>query len=511
MDTLFTAMENDRKRDVAPLAVRMRPRTLDEVVGQAEAVGEGSWLRAAIENDALSSVILFGPAGTGKTSLAHVIAESTRATFVEVSAIGAPCPTCAGKSMRRRSGSSWEACAHPVRRRDSPVQSQPAGRASHAVEDRLVVLVGATTENPFFEVNSALISRSRIIELHSLADDEIAELVEAVPWPTIGGLPAAMLWKMRPLLPSSLWPAATAAGRCNYVELAAGMVAPGTKEAPVSITEGHGAGRRAPPRAALRQEQGHALRHHLRVHQEHAGQRSGCRRVLARPHDRRGEDPKFIARRMYIAASEDIGNADPQALLVAEAAFRAAAGHRLPGVPHQLGPGRHLLGAGAEVQQRRGRDRCGALREVPGGPVRKVPDYLRDRHRPGSENYGEYKYPHSYPAGWVDQRYLPEGLERGCFYQPGERGWEAYRTGRRPRPPGELSRGSACCARRCGRRAAAGIVLGRRAGEGAPARVPLAMPLACDTMSTSVYGMATMRTRSVEALRNLIRMTPVMV
>ena len=81
-------MENDRKRDVAPLAVRMRPRTLDEVVGQAEAVGEGSWLRAAIENDALSSVILFGPAGTGKTSLAHVIAESTRATFVEVSAIG---------------------------------------------------------------------------------------------------------------------------------------------------------------------------------------------------------------------------------------------------------------------------------------------------------------------------------------------------------------------------------------------------------------------------------------
>lgn len=155
-----------------------------------------------------------------------------------------------------------------------------------------------------------------------------------------------------------------------------------------------------------------------------------------------------------------------------------------------------------------------ALREVRNGPVRKVPDYLRDRHRPGSENYGEYKYPHSYPAGWVDQRYLPEGLERGCFYQPGRArlGGLPHRR-RRPRPPGELSRGSACCVRpHCGHRAASqASVLGRRSVEGAPARVPLAMPLACDTMSTSVYGMATMRTRSVEALRNLIRMTPVMV
>lgn len=131
MDTLFTAMENDRKRDVAPLAVRMRPRTLDEVVGQAEAVGEGSWLRAAIENDALSSVILFGPAGTGKTSLAHVIAESTRATFVEVSAIGGTVSDlrrgnrCGGEAARH-----GRPAHHPVRRRDSPVQSQPAGRAS---------------------------------------------------------------------------------------------------------------------------------------------------------------------------------------------------------------------------------------------------------------------------------------------------------------------------------------------------------------------------------------------
>ena len=166
MDTLFTAMENDRRADVAPLAVRMRPRTLDEVVGQAEAVGEGSWLRAAIENDTLSSVILFGPAGTGKTSLAHVIAESTKATFVEVSAIGGTV-----SDLRREIAEAERRLVSGGLRTILFVDEIHRFNRSqqdallHAVEDRLVVLVGATTENPFFEVNSALISRSRVVEL----------------------------------------------------------------------------------------------------------------------------------------------------------------------------------------------------------------------------------------------------------------------------------------------------------------------------------------------------------
>ena len=140
-----------------------------------------------------------------------------------------------------------------------------------------------------------------------------------------------------------------------------------------------------------------------------------------------GEDPKFIARRMYIAASEDIGNADPQALLVAEAAFRAAEVIGYPECRINLAQAAIYLALAPKSNSAEAAIDA-ALCEVRNGPVRKVPDYLRDRHRPGSENYGEYKYPHSYPAGWVDQRYLPEGLERGCFYQPGERGWEAYRT-----------------------------------------------------------------------------------
>lgn len=420
-------MENDRKRDVAPLAVRMRPRTLDEVVGQTEAVGEGSWLRAAIENDTLSSVILFGPAGTGKTSLAHVIAESTRATFVEVSAIGGTVSDLrreidAAEKRLVMGGLRTILFVDEIHRFNRSQQDA----LLHAVEDRLVVLVGATTENPFFEVNSALISRSRIVELHSLSDDEIAELVvRAVE--DARGLDGCY----------ALEEAATAAivtlaggdgrGALTTLELAAGMVAPGTKEAPVSITEAMV--RAATPHRALPYDKNKDMHYDVIsafIKSMRGSDPDAALYWLARMIDG-GEDPKFIARRMYIAASEDIGNADPQALLVAEAAFRAA---EVIGYPEcrinlaqaaiylALAPKSNSVEAAIDA----------ALREVRNGPVRKVPDYLRDRHRPGSENYGEYKYPHSYPAGWVDQRYLPEGLERGCFYQPGERGWEAYRT-----------------------------------------------------------------------------------
>lgn len=139
-----------------------------------------------------------------------------------------------------------------------------------------------------------------------------------------------------------------------------------------------------------------------------------------------GEDPKFIARRIMVHASEDVGNADPQALLVAEAAFRSA---EVIGYPECrinlaqaalyvcLAPKSNAAEAGIDA----------ALAEVRSGPRREVPSYLRDRHRPGSDSYGPYLYPHDYPAGWVDQRYLPEGLERGSFYHVSPRGWEAWR------------------------------------------------------------------------------------
>lgn len=420
-------MENDRKRDVAPLAVRMRPRTLDEVVGQTEAVGEGSWLRAAIENDTLSSVILFGPAGTGKTSLAHVIAESTRATFVEVSAIGGTVSDLrreidAAEKRLVMGGLRTILFVDEIHRFNRSQQDA----LLHAVEDRLVVLVGATTENPFFEVNSALISRSRIVELHSLSDDEIAELVGRAVEDARG---LAGCYALEEAATAAIVTLAGGDGRgaLTTLELAAGMVAPGTKEAPVSITEAMV--RAATPHRALPYDKNKDMHYDIIsafIKSMRGSDPDAAVYWLARMIDG-GEDPKFIARRMYIAASEDIGNADPQALLVVEAAFRAAEVIGYPECRINLAQAAIYLALApksnsAEVAI------DAALREVRNGPVRKVPDYLRDRHRPGSENYGEYKYPHSYPAGWVDQRYLPEGLERGCFYQPGERGWEAYRT-----------------------------------------------------------------------------------
>ena len=424
MDTLFTAMENERKQQVAPLAVRMRPRTLEDVVGQQDAVGPGSWLRAAIEQDNVSSVILYGPAGTGKTSIAHVIAESTKATFVEVSAIGGTVSDLrreidAAEKRLALNGSRTILFVDEIHRFNRSQQDA----LLHAVENRTVVLVGATTENPFFEVNSALISRSRVVGLKGLSDGDVAQLVDrAVADPR--GLDG--LYRLDP---AAIVLLAGGDGRASLttLELAAGMQQPGTRENPAVITKTQVES--ATPHRALPYDKNKDMHYDIIsafIKSMRGSDPDAALYWLARMIDG-GEDPKYIARRMLIHASEDVGNADPQALLVAAAAFKSA---EVIGYPEcrinlaqaatyiALAPKSNACEAGIDA----------ALAEVRNGPKRDVPDYLRDRHRPGSEHYGTYKYPHDYPAGWVDQRYLPEGLERGCFYHPSERGWEAYRV-----------------------------------------------------------------------------------
>ena len=427
MDTLFTAMENERKQQVAPLAVRMRPRTLEDVVGQVDAVGPGSWLRTAIEQDNVSSVILYGPAGTGKTSIAHVIAETTKAAFVEVSAIGGTVSDLrreidAAEKRLALNGSRTILFVDEIHRFNRSQQDA----LLHAVENRVVVLVGATTENPFFEVNSALISRSRVVELHGLSDGDIARLVDRAVQDERG---LAGRYQLQPDARSAIVLLAGGDGRASLttLELAAGMQKPGTRENPAIITKAQVES--ATPHRALPYDKNKDMHYDIIsafIKSMRGSDPDAALYWLARMIDG-GEDPKYIARRMFIHASEDVGNADPQALLVAEAAFKAA---EVIGYPEcrinlaqaavyiALAPKSNAAEAGIDA----------ALAEVRHGPKRDVPDYLRDRHRPGSENYGEYKYPHNYPGGWVDQRYLPEGLERGCFYHPSERGWEAYRV-----------------------------------------------------------------------------------
>ncbi|MEG1512477.1 MAG: replication-associated recombination protein A [Raoultibacter sp.] len=427
MDNLFTEIENETKSKVAPLAVRVRPETLDELVGQQDVVGPDCWLRTAIEGDRLSSVILFGPAGTGKTSLAHIIAHSTKATFVEVSAIGGTVSDLrreidAAEKRLVSFGTRTILFVDEIHRFNRAQQDA----LLHAVEDRIVVLVGATTENPYFEVNSALLSRSRVVELHSLEDADVALLLDrAVSAPR--GFAGAYALDVDAR--DAIVRLAGGDGRAalSTLELAASLVGAGSLEAPALLTVDHV--ETALPHRGLPYDKNKDMHYDIVsafIKSMRGSDPDAALYWLARMIEG-GEDPKFIARRMFILASEDIGNADPQALLIAEAAFRSA---EVIGYPEcrinlaqaavylALAPKSNAayLGIGA------------ALAEVKSGPKRDVPAVLRDRHRPGSQDYGEYLYPHDYPEGWVDQQYLPDGLARGCFFKPGERGWESYRV-----------------------------------------------------------------------------------
>ncbi|MBR2681950.1 MAG: replication-associated recombination protein A [Atopobiaceae bacterium] len=433
METLFSNIERYQRKVNAPLAVRMRPQTLDGFVGQEQAVGEGSWLRRAIERDALSSVILYGPAGTGKTTLARIIANTTHAEFVEVSAV-----TGSVKDLRRETEAAESRLLQTGRRTILFVDEihrfnrTQQDALLHAVEDRIVVLIGATTENPYFEVNSALISRSRVIELTLLDDDSVRELVSrAVSDPN--GLAGAFVLEDDALAEIVMLAGGDGRAALTSLELASQMALPApneaapTSDAPATITVEHV--REANPRRGLTYDKSGDMHYDIIsafIKSMRGSDPDAALYWLARMIDG-GEDPKFIARRIFILASEDIGNADPQALLVAEAAFKAT---EVIGYPECrinlaqaviymcLAPKSNAAEASIDA----------ALAEVRRGPAREVPNHLRDRHRPGSESYGPYRYPHDYPGGWVDQQYLPDGLERGAFYHPGPRGWEAWRT-----------------------------------------------------------------------------------
>lgn len=415
----------------APLAARMRPCTLDGYVGQEQAVGPGSWLRVAIEHDTLSSVLLYGPAGTGKTTLARIIANTTHAEFVEVSAI-----TGTVKDLRREieaadsrllaTGQRTILFVDEIHRFNRSQQDA----LLHAVENRTVVLVGATTENPYFEVNSALISRSRVVELEPLDDEAIRTLVEHALVDE-AGLRGAFTLDDEALAEIVTLAGGDGRAALTSLELASQMASPAglppeNSQGQIPITLEHV--REANPRRGLTYDKSGDMHYDIIsafIKSMRGSDPDAALYWLARMIDA-GEDPKFIARRIFILASEDIGNADPQALLVAEAAFKAT---EVIGYPECrinlaqaviymcLAPKSNAAEAGIDA----------ALAEVRNGPRREVPNHLRDRHRPGSEDYGAYLYPHNYPAGWVDQQYLPDGLEHGAFYTPGQRGWEAWR------------------------------------------------------------------------------------
>jgi putative ATPase len=434
-DDLFDAALAERLAARAPLAARMRPRTLDDIVGQAHLLGPDAPLRALIESDTLSSIILWGPPGTGKTTLANVIATRTDREFVSRSAV-----TAGVKDVREVVDEARDRLAHHDRGTIFFLDEVHRFNKSQqdallpSVESGVLTLIGATTENPFFEVNAPLISRSTIFRLHPLDDDELAIVVEralAVEEATIAPDAHAHLVDMAEgdaraaltTLEVALALARTAADRGD------GSAAPdGDSEVTLDDVE------RARQARVLRYgEDEHfdiisAFIKSIRGSDPDAGLYWLARMLEA------GEDARYIARRLVILASEDVGMADSTGLVVADAAARAVEFVGLPEAGLNLAHAViHLATAPKSNTVMAGLSRAfGDVRgrhagAVP-GPLRSVHPYQRNKLKEG----GGYRYPHNDPEGFVRQEYRPPEIageigtaERRVYYRPSPHGDEA--------------------------------------------------------------------------------------
>lgn len=424
MDSLFSGSAEDALRSAAPLAVRMRPRTLEEFEGQRHAVGPGTLLRDAIERDEVSSLVLFGPAGTGKTSLARIIAATTESYFAEISAVtsGVADLRAVIDAARERLGMTGQRTILFVDEIHRFSKSQQDALL-HAVEERLVTLVGATTENPMFEVNAPLLSRSRVIELRPLRDEEVKAIISRALCDERG---LAGAYALDPDAEHHVVLTAGGDARAALTTLELGAAVARRAGRDTIVLEDVMAA--TPTRQLTYDKRGDA--HYDVVSAFIKSMRGGDPDAavywLARMiHG--GEDPKFIARRILILAAEDIGNADPQAVLVAHAAVKATEFIGLPECRINLAQAAIYM-ALAPKSNASYLAIDAALEEVRGGPHQDVPSHLRDRRRPGSDEYQAYRYPHDHPGAVVEQQYLPDGLLGRRFYTPSDRGWEAQHS-----------------------------------------------------------------------------------
>jgi putative ATPase len=410
---LFAAAATDRLAARGPLAARMRPRTLDDIVGQRHLVAPGAPLRLLVEKDRLTSAILWGPPGTGKTTLAAVIAATTAKAFVPLSAVNAGVADVrrAIDDARRQLGEQGQGTIlfiDEVHRFNKAQQDA----LLPAVEDGLIVLVGATTENPFFSVNSPLLSRSTLWRLEALDDDDIASVVRrALASESATATDEAV---------AALVSVADGDARAALGTLEVALALAG--DAPVSVDDvGRArAGRLLHQGPDSHYDQTSALIKAIRGSDPDAGLYWLARMLDA------GEDARFIARRLVILASEDIGLADPLALVVADAAARAVEFVGLPEAQLNLAQAViHLAGApkSNRVTVALGR----AQEDVRTGPRGEVPTHLRDASYPGAQALGHgrgYRYPHDDPRGWVPQDYRPPEVAEHVYYEPSTHGAE---------------------------------------------------------------------------------------
>ena len=424
---LFDYMRANTMEKESPLASRMRPTTLEEVVGQKHIIGKDKLLYRAIKADKLGSVIFYGPPGTGKTTLAKVIANTTSARFEQINA------TVAGKKDMEEIvknakdsigmyGQKTILFVDEIHRFNKSQQDY----LLPFVEDGTITLIGATTENPYFEVNNALLSRSRIFELKPLEKQDIRELVMRAVYDTekgMGTYSADITDEAADFLADVANGDARAA--LNAVELGI-LTTDKSDDGKIHITIDVAA--ECIQKRVVRYDHDgdnhydtiSAFIKSMRGSDPDAAVYYLARMLYA------GEDVKFIARRIMICASEDVGNADPNALVVAVSAAQTVERIGMPESQIILSQAAAYV-ATAPKSNAAYMGIAKAMKTVADTRTMPVPAHLQDRHYKGAEKLGHglgYKYAHDYPNHYVTQQYLPDGMEGMRFYEPSENGYE---------------------------------------------------------------------------------------
>jgi len=423
-DNLFEHAAADRIRREAPLARRVAPRTLDDVVGQEHILGPGKILRRAIEADRVTSLILYGPPGSGKTALARLIAMRTSSVFAPLNAV-----TAGVKDLRELIAAAHERRIHDGRK--TIVFVDEIHRFNRSQQDALlpdvengkITLIGATTENPFFSVVAPLLSRSQIFEFHRLDDGGLITLLErALAHPERGFPDMEVVAEPEALAHIARYAEGDARRALNALEIALLTTPPG--EGRIRITA-----------AVAAESIQRKMLHYDGAGDEHYDAASAFIKSMrgSNPDSavywmarmiESGETPRFIARRICILASEDVGNADPMALVVANAAAQSA---EFIGMPEA----RIILAQAATYVASAPKSNAAylaidaALKDVREKKTVEVPTHLQDTHYKGAKRLGrgeEYQYAHDFEGGYVPQAY---GVPRGTYYHPSDRGHEA--------------------------------------------------------------------------------------
>ena len=424
---LFEYMRQQNMKDESPLASRLRPTTLDEVVGQQHIVGKDKLLYRAIKADKLSSIIFYGPPGTGKTTLAKVIANTTSAEFMQINATSAGKKdmeevVAAAKNNQGMYGKKTILFIDEIHRFNKGQQDY----LLPFVEDGTIILIGATTENPYFEVNPALLSRSVIFELKNLSTEDIRTLLLRAVNDTEKGM-GSYHAQMDDDALEFLADMANGDARAALTAIELGILTTDRSEDGIIHITLDVASECIQKRVINYDKTGDnhydtisAFIKSMRGSDPDAAVYYLARMLYA------GEDVKFIARRIMILASEDIGNADPQALQVAVAAAQAVERLGMPEARIVLAQAvTYMASAPKSNSAINAIDK--AMRVVQETKTPPVPVHLQDAHYKSAGKLGHgkgYKYAHDYKNHYVKQQYLPDGLTGEVFYEPSENGYE---------------------------------------------------------------------------------------